>query len=175
MAGFQTGTLDMCKKSIIFTVMCGCIPGYIFNVKKAMELKCWKAICYRDHVPAGTPKEACDDQDAYNWCVFVTGQFMFILDFLESPLKFIANFLLNPFATGWAALRMTTYWACLASLPVCVKGACTITYTGACGWYAGIQLLTTSAEVIQQLETAGDLSWETLEGQLNYCEQLIED
>jgi hypothetical protein len=55
------------------SLSCGCLPGIIHNAEKYRQLQCVQAKCISDRAKLGLPIDKCDQEFAYNECVFFKG------------------------------------------------------------------------------------------------------
>ncbi|MFA5142363.1 MAG: hypothetical protein WC471_05325 [Candidatus Woesearchaeota archaeon] len=79
------------KNNLILSIMWGCIPGIIMNLKKMKDVQCMYIDCLQNEVPKGTPMRYCDEQLGYQQCRFVYGQIFGALPF-GNALKNIGEF-----------------------------------------------------------------------------------
>ncbi len=80
------------KESIILSLSIGCIPGVIYNLKKARQIECRYVQCLQDDVKAGAPIAACQTARGYMLCKYVWGQL-----FYTFPLTNLLNGILQRF------------------------------------------------------------------------------
>jgi len=183
LSAFQADTLTLSKRSLLFAGLCGCIPGVVYNIRKWLEIECWRGICYRDLIPTGAvTKQDCEKQHDYNMCVYIMGVFAPLFAVVEAPIAAIAEFLLNPIATGWEAVRMLTYHTCRQASVTgpCATGSGTcfaLKWESGCKWYMVWQTLTNIAEVTQYEDQLGQMEWnwdDVKQGdQTSYCSILF--
>ena len=165
-----TSTLELAKKSWVFSVGCFCIPGMIYNAQKLRQLKCWKAYCYKYLIPTGISAKDCEKQYEYQSCVYVRGQYYVFLDVLAAPLKNLVNALENPIASGWVIAKKSFANACKQQ---CEASTCTAKWTGWCLPYAVMSFLESIAEITNTASTAEHLLKNPPE--TNYCDKLVEE
>ena len=99
--------IELAQKSIIYSALCLCIPGIIFNLQKLRQNNCFKGVCYQDSQRLGFPKQVCDDRYAYASCVLYVGQvtaFAEIFNIVHQLFKILDN----AFAWLWTRAK---YWA----------------------------------------------------------------
>ncbi|MBW2980821.1 hypothetical protein KY360_05385 [Candidatus Woesearchaeota archaeon] len=167
-AAWSTSVLQLSMKSLIFASICLCLPGIVYNVRKYRELVCWKAICYRDLVTLGLPKDECDKQYEYHMCVYVLGDAIgwLLFNFIGAAIQAIVQMLINPVAALWAWTRTGLLRKCHTSLSKTVK------WSTWCAAYAVWQLLTNIAEIAELEETYENMKWDH---ETNMCEELLDD
>jgi len=72
------------KESLIWSVVCLCLPGIIHNLEKWHQLQCKYAVCLGNEVRGrGLPVSFCDDQKAYDECAFVFNQIFNAIPFSQ--------------------------------------------------------------------------------------------
>ena len=163
-------TLELSKKSWIFSIGCFCVPGMIYNLKKWQEIECWKAYCYQKMVPAGLPKEECDKQYSYSKCVYLHGQWTAILDILFTPFNMIMDYIANPIASAWTAGRFLLGKKCNVGTKACLDtGVCLSIWGGWCTFYNTMLILENLAQIAQFIETIDEMQWEPT---MNFCDAL---
>ena len=166
-------TLELCKRSLIFSVGCICLPGIIYNINKWRQLKCMKGVCYRDYTAAGimTMKD-CERQYWYDNCVFIWGQFTAALFPLENLLKLVADAIKNPLAfgsqIGWELAKKPLKKSCSqvqeSKTEVSLGSITCIPY--------GIMLVTEAVMSFQQqTESLRTLQWTGAD--VDYCDALF--
>lgn len=87
------------KRSIISSVLSGCLPGIIHNIEKQRQLLCQKLYCYKVEVPTGTPIYKCDEVYARGVCIHWVGQIFYaipILQYWEGITDMIQSMLEHP-------------------------------------------------------------------------------
>ena len=163
-------TLELAKKSWIFSIGCLCVPGMIYNLKKQQEIECWRAYCYQKMVPAGLPKEECDKQHSYHECVYWTGQFSVFLDILAAPLNMIMNYLANPIASAWTGARFAFKNQCNPVALTCPDAAtCKAVWSTSCTFYTIMVTLENIAQISQFIETLDQMKWKPT---MDFCDLL---
>jgi hypothetical protein len=138
------------------------------------DIECWKAICYRDFVPAGLPKEECNKQYDYLSCVYWHGQYLVFLDILAAPLKAILNMIANPIASAWMASKFGLNKACVATTTLNCDGLtslCTASWNFWCGAWAVMNAVESAAQIWQMVQSMLHFEWDEEKG---YCDKLID-
>jgi len=79
-------------KSIHVSRSCFCLPGIIYNLKKAKQIKCIKKSCLRDNAKAGLPTTICEQAYKQNQCLYVDGAAWKIAG-QKGLSQFISNFI----------------------------------------------------------------------------------
>ena len=167
----STSTLELARKSYLFSIMCACLPGLVHNLKKLREIECWKAYCYQKMVPAGIPKGECETQYNYQICVYWNGQWTVFADILMSPLKAILNMINNPIAAAWALTKWAFEATCVSSVTAACAagaGACSLVWID-CITYSTMQLTEDVLDLLQIDATLTAMQWES---QMNFCDDL---
>lgn len=103
-----SSNLEVAKKSMIFSVLCMCVPGIVYNIEKYRQIECWKGLCYREYIQMGVPFTECEKQYSYQKCVYMGGQVTAIIDLvgISGLFNFINNILQNPAAYAWVGFKI---------------------------------------------------------------------
>jgi hypothetical protein len=99
------------SESLIWSMVNLCVPGIIKNLNEYRQIKCRYALCLRDDVPAGVPKEACDSMESYMSCKYIYSElfhFFPITAFFES----IFSQLKQAFSTPTGAIGFVAGFVC---------------------------------------------------------------
>ncbi|MBW2992654.1 hypothetical protein KY345_05550, partial [Candidatus Woesearchaeota archaeon] len=166
----QTSTLDLCKQSFIFSAACLCLPGIVYNLKKARQLKCMKGVCYRDYTGSGYyTMDECDRQYEYDLCVYIAGQFTAITFPLNDLFKFITDFFDNPAEYAgswvWTLAKFGLEKGCDVDSPAQIDepNALLCILRGAALLFEGV------VSIVQNVKAVGEMEWKA---EIDYCEQL---
>jgi len=107
----------------LYTSIMGlCVPGLIYNAKKASEIKCRQVICYGRDVPAGLATiSACDELYGLQMCEFVLGPALQFFP-LTGIATYIGNLIKSLFSSPiglamTAADALTCGFLCFAKTP----------------------------------------------------------
>ncbi len=88
------------KESLIWSSICFCIPGIIYNMNKLRQIECRKAVCLgKDVRDLGYPASYCADEYEYLWCTFVLGEIFKLFPILQLYDQFtniLKDFYSNP-------------------------------------------------------------------------------
>jgi len=175
---YEQDTLEIARKSFVFSLACGCLPGMIYNIRKHQQIECKKGVCLRDLTPVGVPKSECEQQHDYEMCVYWAGQTLvpsFLDIIIAQPIKNIVNVIENPIATGYMVMREIAMYKC--SMP-CQNpesgGVCTVHWTSLTSSCKLVSVLLTLETAAQIAGYIGSDEWK-LEQEVNYCDILTQD
>ncbi|MBD3313280.1 hypothetical protein GF345_02460 [Candidatus Woesearchaeota archaeon] len=97
------------KSSFLLSVVSLCVPGIIYNLKKARDIECNYLLCLKQQVAAGVPVYACTQMRSYQWCLFFWGEVFNIFPFaglIKGMMSQFAGMFTDP---GVLLGFMTTY------------------------------------------------------------------
>jgi hypothetical protein len=115
--------------NLILSIISGCIPGIIYNLKKMKEIQCTYIDCLQNQVPTGVPVKYCDGQNAYLQCRFVYGQIFGVIPFAHM-LKQLGDFFKNLLHDPLSLIFGASTRACLGTnLVLSLHGLCNLRYT----------------------------------------------
>ncbi|MFT4311681.1 MAG: hypothetical protein ACMXYF_00445 [Candidatus Woesearchaeota archaeon] len=142
-----------------------CISGILRNLEQSRQIKCQYAVCLRDEVPAGVPKQACDEQKRYAGCQYLWGNVfgaLPILSMWDFYMGQIQALFANPLAlVGWGMSARCRYH--------CTKTRATVPIHMSC---SATQLLNQIGRLSGLVSNVDDLF--SSDPGLNYCDILDE-
>jgi hypothetical protein len=155
------------QKSIVYSLLFFCLPGLIYNLKQMRNIDCQYVYCLEKSVISGTNIYSCEATKAYNYCLFIYGQFFNSLPFamlfkaISNVIKLFAG---NPYALIGAGLSLVCRAAGLAAVdPVTCEGY------HACDLYHFVNSLIQIYSTVLSLQTRFGGNYEP---QMDYCEEI---
>jgi len=104
------------KDSLIWSTVCLCLPGIIYNLEKLRQVQCFKAVCLNDDVKEkGYPVSYCNEMHQYFICQYVIGQIFATLpfsQFFERLINMIIDIITDPLALFTVILGGVCEWTC---------------------------------------------------------------
>lgn len=158
---------EISKKSIIFSLIFACIPGVVYNLKQARNIDCQYVYCLENTVVEdGISPYVCGATKAYNYCLFIYGQYFYSLPFalifkaISNIIKLFGN---NPYTA--ATIGVSLY---CGKLNIDKSGSCKEERTLCIAWhfFNGVVSLLNSANAIATMNEPD------YEPPIDYCEEL---
>ena len=162
-----SSNIELAKKSMLFSLICFCIPGVVYNLERARQLDCVKGICYRDMIKVGVPISECDKQYSYNKCVYQSGWmsslmgligiqnlFNVVLSVIKDPLTYVWQL------TKWGAFKLCHVKPAWLSTASCIVGTT----------MDGIEAVLTIAAYVKAI-ASGDFFKDR---EIDYCKVFLE-
>ena len=96
----ESQTLIDVKESLIWSTVCFCIPGILYNLNKLREIECRYAVCLAQDVKEqGIPVSWCKDEKHYLTCTFIVGEIFSIIPYAalaDKVITVIKDIFANP-------------------------------------------------------------------------------
>jgi len=154
------------KDSLIWSTVCLCLPGIVYNLEKLRQVQCYKATCLYDDVRnKGYPVSYCDETYNYYLCQYVIGQIFAAIpfsNFFNKIMDLVTTILSDPVALFSIALGF-------ACLPMCNPEIPTGVFVG-CATLKTISTLSESIASIVKMTTTKGFFSKPAGGQ--YCERM---
>lgn len=166
---FPASPMELAKSDIIFASAGLCIPAIIYHLNKRMQLECWRGQCYMTLVPAGVPKNECDQQYSYQKCIYWSSGIGTILKALgiDRIGDVVNNLISNPTTTAWVIAKNTLKLGCK-------KPQSTVTYYLTCLPHQIMDLTENVLTAYSSVENfIKGFDWDNI-GQPDFCEKLLE-
>lgn len=99
------------KESIVWSSVCFCLPGIVYNFEKLREIDCKYALCLKEEVSKGIPISHCDEEKHYLSCNYWWGQVFNTVPFsmvIEDFGRTIIEAITNP----WVLISVAHYVGC---------------------------------------------------------------
>jgi hypothetical protein len=160
------------EESLFWSIINLCIPGIIKNLNEYRQIQCRYALCLKNDVPSGVPKEACSSMKSYMTCKYIYGEIFAaipIFAFFDQIMGQIRSIFMTP--TGMLSI-MGLFCAPVVG---CGQIAAPVIGSGiaprACDIY---KLVKSLAEIVSNVMRIADKDTWNIEGE-DLCEQLEDE